>query len=384
MTVDGFVDRVCRQAEVVGLPLDRMILGGDHLGPMPWGHLGGDAAMEHACGFVESCVAAGLVKLHVDPSVACRGDPAGRDGILPVEIIAERCARLVQAAEKAYDRIRRGPEPLYVIGSDVPQPGGGLFDGDGGGDVTDPDALDHTLRSTRECFADKGLETAWKRVIAVVVKSGAEFFPRSVSVYRRARSAPLTKRLRRHPRLVFEAHSTDFQSLGALRAMVADGFLVLKVGPALTFAFREAVFALAAIEVEWLNRRKEVVISDLLRVLDRVMVDDPGFWKHHYRGTDDDQAFLRRYAWSDRCRYYWSEPRVAEALARLFNNLGRRPIPSSLISQFFPDQFPDVRSGTLEHTPEALIRQRIQRVIADYDRACREESWVSSDPASLL
>jgi D-tagatose-1,6-bisphosphate aldolase subunit GatZ/KbaZ len=348
---------------------------------MPWGHLGSDAAMEHACGFIESCVAAGLVKLHVDSSGACLGDSTGSDGLLPVEIIAERSARLVLAAETAYERTRAGPEPLYVIGSDVPQPGGGLSEDHEGGDVTEPDALDQTLRLTRECFVDKGLERVWNRVIAVVVKTGAEFSPRSVSAYRRDWSAPLTKRLRRYEGFVFEAHSTDFQSPDALREMVADGFLILKVGPALTFAFREAVFALAAIETEWLNPRKAVVISDIVRVLERAMVDDPGFWKRHYRGTEDEQAFLRRYAWSDRCRYYWSLPRVAEALSLLFKNLGRRPIPLTLISQFFPDQISDVRFGDHRRAPEALIRHRIQRVIDGYDRACREASSPSLDPA---
>ena len=50
--------------------------------------------------------------------------------------------------------------------------------------------------------------------------------------------------------MVFEAHSTDYQTDAALAALVADGWGVLKVGPGLTFALREALFALAAIEDE--------------------------------------------------------------------------------------------------------------------------------------
>ena len=37
--------------------------------------------------------------------------------------------------------------------------------------------------------------------------------------------------------LVFEAHSTDYQPPEGLARLVSDGFAVLKVGPALTFAF---------------------------------------------------------------------------------------------------------------------------------------------------
>ena len=50
--------------------------------------------------------------------------------------------------------------------------------------------------------------------------------------------------------MVFEAHSTDYQTAGALRALVEDRWAILKVGPALTFALREALFALSAIEEE--------------------------------------------------------------------------------------------------------------------------------------
>jgi len=47
------------------------------------------------------------------------------------------------------------------------------------------------------------------------------------------------------PRLIYQGHSTDYQRLESLRAMVEDHFAILKVGPALRFALREAPFALA-------------------------------------------------------------------------------------------------------------------------------------------
>ncbi len=46
------------------------------------------------------------------------------------------------------------------------------------------------------------------------------------------------------PDLAFEAHSTDYQGRQPLRELVEDGFAILKVGPELTFALREALYGL--------------------------------------------------------------------------------------------------------------------------------------------
>lgn len=60
---------------------------------------------------------------------------------------------------------------------------------------------------------------------------------------------------RKH-RMVYEAHSTDYQTRTAYWELVRDHFAILKVGPALTFALREAIFALAQIEQELIAPRK--------------------------------------------------------------------------------------------------------------------------------
>jgi D-tagatose-1,6-bisphosphate aldolase subunit GatZ/KbaZ len=82
--------------------------------------------------------------------------------------------------------------------------------------------------------------------------------------------------------LVFEAHSTDYQTPQALQQLVRDHFAILKVGPALTFAMREALFALAAIEEELLPAHKR---SGLRNVMENVMLDRPDFWQSHYQET---------------------------------------------------------------------------------------------------
>mgnify|MGYP002140241092 CR=1 FL=1 len=97
----------------------------------------------------------------------------------------------------------------------------------------------------------------FKRVLEVnfadryaVVQPGVEFDHHKVIDYDRAKAARLSRALDGQPHIVFEAHSTDYQTPKALKALVEDHFAILKVGPGVTFALREAFWALDAIERE--------------------------------------------------------------------------------------------------------------------------------------
>ena len=74
--------------------------------------------------------------------------------------------------------------------------------------------------------------------------------------YDRQEAAALSRLILEYERMVYEAHSTDYQTEKALRAMVEDHFCILKVGPWLTYALREALFALDRIEQELFENRK--------------------------------------------------------------------------------------------------------------------------------
>ena len=115
----GFVEFVHAIADQVGLPRSRIVFGGDHLGPNPWTSLAADAAMDKAEAMVDAYVAAGFHKIHLDCSMACAGDPVP----LPEAEIVRRAVRLCLAAEAACERTGSIP-PVYVIGTEVPTPGG--------------------------------------------------------------------------------------------------------------------------------------------------------------------------------------------------------------------------------------------------------------------
>lgn len=368
MTPAVFRDYVREVVDRSGLPRERLILGGDHLGPSPWQREPVESAMARARVLVRDCVQSGYTKIHLDASIKCADDPA--DSPLDISISARRTAELCMAAEEARNGLHSAEAALcYVIGTEVPPPGG-TQEGQDEATVTEVEHAQETIELTRRAFTRAGLGAAWERVLAVVVRPGAEYGDDSLFAYDRQAAARLSRFIEPFEKLVFEAHSTDYQSRDTLRMMVEDHFAILKVGPALTFAFREAVFALAMMETEWLSKRRGVELSNIQQVLDRAMLDNPVHWTKYYTGFEAYTQFARKYSFSDRSRYYWPAARVRKSLARLIDNLERHPAPLALVSQFLPMQYERVRAGALPNTPRACIHDKIRHVLADYAHAC--------------
>jgi D-tagatose-1,6-bisphosphate aldolase subunit GatZ/KbaZ len=300
----AFVHSAAQQA---GLPRERVLLGGDHLGPYPWREQSSKVALHKACELVRACVLAGYNKIHLDASMACADDAAsGPDE----RTIAQRAAILGRAAEGAFAELPPGSSPrLYVIGTEVPAPGGESLPGALPA-VSPADKIDHTLQLFRAAFAEQNVISAWDRVIGMVVQPGVEFGENVIFDYDRQRAAALSSTLPKHPALAYEAHSTDYQRPAALARMVEDHFAILKVGPWLTFAFREAVFALSAIERELLAHRHGVRLSQVREALEAAMLRNPAYWRSYYHGSADEIRLARIYSYSDRCRYYWGDATV--------------------------------------------------------------------------
>ncbi|MFE7244245.1 D-tagatose-bisphosphate aldolase, class II, non-catalytic subunit [Streptomyces sp. NPDC057580] len=356
-----FRDLVRGIAADCGLTLDRVILGGDHLGPNRWRALAPDEAMERACALVAAYAAAGFTKIHLDCSFPCAGESAP----LTDDVVAERAARLIRAAEDTV-----GPEGAerirYVIGTEVPTPGG-AHETLGALVPTTARAAHATLEQHRKALALHGIDGVWPRVMALVVQPAVEFDHLRVVDYRRELTEELRGVLDDEPTMVFEAHSTDYQTAEALTALVEDHWAVLKVGPGLTFALREALFALAAIEEELVPTADR---SRLPEVVDRRMLAEPAMWEYYYPGGVAEQRLARRYSYSDRLRYYWPDPEVAKAQARLLDNLAALDIPLPLLSAHLPIQYARVRRGELSARPRDLVVDHVRDVLRDYDHAC--------------
>ena len=221
-----------------------------------------------------------------------------------------------------------------------------------------------------------GLGKEWENVIAVVVQPGVEFGDDEIDHYDRLAARYLVAELKNYPHLVFEGHSTDYQTPDKLKEMAEDGIAILKVGPALTFALREALFALSMIEKELI--KDESKRANFIEVLDREMVDNPKDWIKYYKGTDDEIKIARKYSFSDRCRYYFSRPNVVNAIEKLFENLEEVKIPLSMIHQYLPIQYIKIRDGRLENNPRALVKDNIVLLVEDYNYATKHNYMISS------
>lgn len=367
MTPAAFAAHIDRLVDAMGFPRHRLVLGADHLGPYAWRDQPAETAMQRALDLVRQCAAAGFQKIHLDTGFGCADDPPAD---LPLEIAAERAAVLCRAAETASERLAPGASrPLYVIGVEVPPPGGALEDPEAL-QVTPVAKLQDALRIYAARFRSAGLEAAWERVLAVVVQPGVEFGDDTVARYVSARAAALSRFHARLPGIMtYEVHSTDYQPPACLGQMVADHFTVVKAGPCLTNAFREAVFALARVESEQLGRRRGVALSNIRTVLEAVMLENPVHWQAHYRGPAERRRFLRSHSQRDRIRYYWGHPAVARSLEVLLANL-KPGLPAEWVKAYLPevDAAPPAEQCPLD--PTTLIRRRVQLALAPYFDAC--------------
>jgi D-tagatose-1,6-bisphosphate aldolase subunit GatZ/KbaZ len=352
----AFVEAICAEE---GLDVGQVILGGDHLGPNPWRGEEPMAAMAKAEAMVEAYVAAGFGKLHLDTSMACAGEAAA----LSESVIAERAARLCAVAEATVARLGL-PKPLYVLGTEVPVPGGADHVLDQV-EPTRPDAAEATIADHAKIFEKAGLADAFSRVIAFVVQPGVEFGSDNVIAYDRHKARRLAAVLKNHPNLVFEAHSTDYQSGEGLRALMEDGFPILKVGPWLTFAYREALYALDMIAAELVPGYAGRRLRDRMEAL---LTADPKEWRGHYHGDEAALALQRHYSYSDRIRYYWNRPEARSAVHDLRHALSGRTIPETLFHQYLPS----LPTGLASQAMEDILVAAVDQVLDLYDRAAGE------------
>ncbi|MCY1704666.1 class II D-tagatose-bisphosphate aldolase, non-catalytic subunit [Pannonibacter sp. SL95] len=303
-------------AKSVGVDMDLVILGGDHLGPQVWRSEPADVAMRHAADMIRDYVNAGFRKIHLDCSEGCAGEPAQVGDALA----AGRAAQLAKVCEETAPG-----QVLYVIGTEVPPPGGARAD-EHGITPTSPERARATLEAHRQAFSALGLDSAFARVRGLVVQPGLEFAPSHIDHFDRMQPDLLSAALDGYPDLCFEAHSTDYQRNDVYPDLARRHFGILKVGPALTFAWREALYGLSHID-SWLHGKPHIS-----QTMEKLMLANPKPWQGHY---PDDRA-LRHFGYADRIRYYWNEPKARKAINAMLTRLAESSIPEPLLHAYIP------------------------------------------------
>ena len=145
----------------------------------------------NADALVAAYVAAGYTKIHLDCSMRCADDPA----VLADDVVAARSARLLRVAEDAA-RSAGSDGPVYVIGTEVPVPGGAHETLDRL-TPTPADRPASTHRRAPHGVRRRGPRDVWPRVMALVVQPGVEFDHLHVIDYEHARHRRTAPRPRR-------------------------------------------------------------------------------------------------------------------------------------------------------------------------------------------
>ncbi|MDD7051302.1 MAG: class II D-tagatose-bisphosphate aldolase, non-catalytic subunit [Lachnospiraceae bacterium] len=366
MVPKDFYDMVHHLAKKIGVEENMIILAGDHLGPLTWQNLPEKEAMENSIELVYQYARAGFTKIHLDTSMKVADDS---EGLLSTETIARRGAILYQAAMKGYEELKaEKPEamrPVFIIGSEVPIPGGAQEEEDSLA-VTSPAAFKDTVATYQRVFEQEGIAQGMDDVIAVVVQPGVEFGDEQVFLYDHDAAVDLCAALKEYPQVCFEGHSSDYQSPECLKKMVEDGIAILKVGPALTYGLREALFALSFMEKELVPEDRQ---AHFMETLEKVMLENPSNWQKHYHGDEKQLALARKYSFSDRARYYIGLPEVVASMNKLFDNLREYRIPMNMLHQYMPVSYQKVRDGIISLDPRELALDGIQIFMSDYEYA---------------
>ncbi len=371
MKPKDYADLVLGIAKDLDFPVEKIILSGDHLGPFIWQHLDAETAMEYSGELVRQYVAAGFRKIHLDPTMPLADDGLSAFG---TDRIAERAARLAAISEETYESTKEDTpwtyRPAYVIGSEVPVPGGTQVEE--GIQVTSPEDLSASIECFRNAFLSAGLPQVFDDTVAVVAQIGIEFSDEAVHEYCHEAAIALSEELKKYPGLRFESHSSDYQTPRCLHHMVKDGVGILKVGPEATFQLREGLFALSHIEAE-LSPMFSFEPSNFRAVLEKTMLDcTPNYWEKYYHGTSEQLAYKRKYSFSDRSRYYLAHPNVEKAMNQLIRNLSSVSIPLTILSQYLPVQYEKIRNGTLPADPVSMLEDKVQAVAARYYQSMLE------------
>ena len=352
-----FASTIWQVAEKLGVDRERIILGGDHLGPQAWRSLPAQEAMEKSRTLVQHYVEAGYEKIHLDCSQGCADDVTP----LTDAIVAQRSADLARVCEAH----SQGKPLVYVIGTEVPIPGGADADTDDPEDIppTTPQAARATLDAHREAFEQAELGAVKDRIVGLVVQPGVEFAPMSVHRLPMQHDPGLKAVALEWPNLCLEAHSTDYQHPAAFARLAELGFAFQKVGPALTFAFRTALYALDT-ALGYLGRG-----VGLFDTMERVMLSQPSYWQGHYA---PDDRLARHFALSDRIRYYWNLEAAQKAVGEVRSRIKAQRLPEPLLMQVFDRAVLD-RAERLEGSlDQRLIDASIELALDPYDLCGRE------------
>lgn len=296
----NFKNKIYKIASEYRIKKQKLFLGGDHLGPLPWKRLKENKAMENAKELVKQYINAGFKKIHLDTAILCLNQKK-----ISREEVVSRCTKLIKNIPK-----KKLNSIFFVVGTEVPAAGGG--------DnvkpiVTKMNNIKKDYLSYRK-FISKFLSRK-KQTFGLVIDPGIGFQNRTLTKSN-FNKINQKKNFSLKNNFIFEAHSSDYQSLADLKKLCNKNFKFLKVGPELTYFFMRAILLMEKVERNIFFKN-----SNLKEVLLLQMDKNKKYWYKYYSKTKYDTEFLKLHSLLDRARYYWDNKKVRQSKKILFKNI---------------------------------------------------------------
>ncbi|MFL2882670.1 MAG: class II D-tagatose-bisphosphate aldolase non-catalytic subunit [Pelagibacteraceae bacterium] len=302
LTPSKFAKKVYSLSSSLKLNKKKILLGGDHLGPLPWKNLSKKKALANAKILVKNCLKAKYKKIHIDTAIICKDEKK----ITRADIIS-RCKLILNNIKD-----KELKNTFLVVGTEVPFAGGGQ----------NSKIVPTKISSIKEEYDQYKILFDNRKLIknkkfSMVIEPGIEFFHNKV---KRTNLKDFKKKLNfsKKNKFSYEAHSSDYQKEKDLRKLVKNNFQFLKVGPELTYFFSKSIFAMENIEKKLFKR-----VSNLKYKFDKVMKNNKKYWKLYYRGKPAKIEYLKFNSYLDRIRYYWNFSEINKSKLILESNINK-------------------------------------------------------------
>ena len=293
-----FVKEISSLRKKIKFDSKRLFLGGDHLGPLPWGKKNKNIAIKNSISLINDYLSENFCKIHVDTSIKCKNDK-----FINSEIVFNRTSEILNN-----DSIKKKiKNRLLVVGTEVPLAGGG----DNKNLIrTSTKQIETEVFNFKKIFQKINLRNIF---FGLVIEPGMKYKHSKITKPNFTQFGN-KKNISKKNNFFYEAHSTDYQSKKILRQLVKNNFRFLKVGPELTYNYARSLFFMENIE----KKKIKLKNSNIKKTIFFSMLKNKKYWNGYYI-KKKPELFLNSKL--DRMRYYFDTKEVKNSVGILRRNI---------------------------------------------------------------
>ena len=293
-----FVKEISSLRKKIKFDSKRLFLGGDHLGPLPWGKKNKNIAIKNSISLINDYLSENFCKIHVDTSIKCKNDK-----FINSEIVFNRTSEILNN-----DSIKKKiKNRLLVVGTEVPLAGGG----DNKNLIrTSTKQIETEVFNFKKIFQKLNLRNSF---FGLVIEPGMKYKHSKITKPNFTQFGN-KKNISKKNNFFYEAHSTDYQSKKILRQLVKNNFRFLKVGPELTYNYARSLFFMENIE----KKKIKLKNSNIKKTIFFSMLKNKKYWNGYYI-KKKPELFLNSKL--DRMRYYFDTKEVKNSVGILRRNI---------------------------------------------------------------